>query len=72
MRFSYTRSANDNYELMHIYYYQNDRPSYICSFCNQTLIKLTDAGLNNKGKGGCGPDNCDSEEGEGGVEDPIA
>jgi uncharacterized Zn ribbon protein len=27
--------------------YENDRPSYICSFCNQTLIKLTDAGLNN-------------------------
>jgi len=28
-------------------YYQNDRPSYICSFCHQTLIKLTDAGQNN-------------------------
>src|SRR5215207_9799748 len=28
-------------------YYQNDRPSYICSFCHQTLIKLTDAGKNN-------------------------
>jgi hypothetical protein len=28
-------------------YYQNDRPSYICSFCNQTLIRLTDAGQNN-------------------------
>jgi hypothetical protein len=27
--------------------YENDRPSYICSFCNQTLIRLTDAGLNN-------------------------
>jgi hypothetical protein len=25
-------------------YYTNDRPSYICSFCNQTLIRLTDAG----------------------------
>jgi ribosomal protein L37AE/L43A len=28
-------------------YYQNERPSYICSFCNQTLIRLTDAGMNN-------------------------
>jgi hypothetical protein len=27
--------------------YENDRPSYICSFCNQTLIRLTDAGMNN-------------------------
>jgi DNA-directed RNA polymerase subunit RPC12/RpoP len=23
------------------------RPSYICSFCNQTLIRLTDSGQNN-------------------------
>jgi hypothetical protein len=28
-------------------YYQDDRPSYICSICNQTLIRLTDAGQNN-------------------------
>src|SRR5215208_2318475 len=28
-------------------YYENDRPSYICSFCNQTLSRLTDAGQNN-------------------------
>jgi hypothetical protein len=28
-------------------YYENDRPNYICSFCNQTLIRLTDAGMNN-------------------------
>jgi DNA-directed RNA polymerase subunit RPC12/RpoP len=28
-------------------YYENDRPSYICSICNRTLIRLTDAGLNN-------------------------
>src|ERR671915_1023868 len=28
-------------------YYENDRPSYICSFCNQTLIRLTDTGQNN-------------------------
>ena len=29
-------------------YYENDRPSYICSICNQTLIRLTDAGQNNQ------------------------
>ena len=28
-------------------YYENDRPSYICS-CNQTLIRLTDAGQNDQ------------------------
>lgn len=28
-------------------YYQNDRPSFICSICNQTLVRLTDAGGDN-------------------------
>lgn len=29
-------------------YYQNDKPpSYLCSFCNQTLIRLSDASGNN-------------------------
>ena len=28
-------------------YYENDRPSYICSICNQTLSRLSDAGGNN-------------------------
>jgi hypothetical protein len=28
-------------------FYQNDRPSYLCSFCNMTLSRLTDAGMNN-------------------------
>ena len=28
-------------------FYQNDRPSYLCSFCNQTLSRLTDVGNNN-------------------------
>jgi DNA-directed RNA polymerase subunit RPC12/RpoP len=29
-------------------YYTNEiKPSYLCSFCNQTLIRLTDAGQNN-------------------------
>lgn len=27
-------------------YYQNDRPSFICSICNQTLVRLTDGGNN--------------------------
>jgi hypothetical protein len=28
-------------------YFEDDRPFYICSICNQTLIRLTDAGMNN-------------------------
>lgn len=28
-------------------YFQNDRPSYICSICNRTLSRLSDAGNNN-------------------------
>jgi len=28
-------------------YYTNDRPSYICSFCNQTLSRLTNSGGQN-------------------------
>jgi DNA-directed RNA polymerase subunit RPC12/RpoP len=28
-------------------YYQNERSNYICSFCNRTLSRLTDAGQNN-------------------------
>jgi DNA-directed RNA polymerase subunit RPC12/RpoP len=28
-------------------YFTNDRPSYICSICNQTLSRLSDAGGNN-------------------------
>src|SRR5919106_3289215 len=39
-------SANDKV-VISSEYYENDMPSYICSFCNQTLIRLTDAGLNN-------------------------
>src|SRR5918998_1822451 len=27
---------------------ENERPSYVCSFCNQSLIRLTDAGMNNQ------------------------
>ena len=28
-------------------YFANDRPSYICSICNRTLSRLSDAGGNN-------------------------
>jgi hypothetical protein len=28
-------------------YFTNDRPSYICSICNRTLSRLSDAGGNN-------------------------
>ncbi|HEU4447715.1 MAG TPA: hypothetical protein VFR94_23780 [Nitrososphaeraceae archaeon] len=28
-------------------FYENDRPSYICSICNQILSRLSDAGNNN-------------------------
>jgi DNA-directed RNA polymerase subunit RPC12/RpoP len=28
-------------------YYENDRPSYICSICNRSLSRLSDAGGNN-------------------------
>jgi hypothetical protein len=39
-------SANDKV-IISSEYYENVRPSFICSFCSQTLIRLTDAGLNN-------------------------
>jgi hypothetical protein len=29
-------------------YYEDDRPSYICSICNRTLNRLSDAGGNNQ------------------------
>ena len=28
-------------------YYTNLKPEYLCSFCSQTLVRLTDAGQNN-------------------------
>jgi DNA-directed RNA polymerase subunit RPC12/RpoP len=42
-----TRTPKDDKVVISSEYYENDRPSYICSFCNQTLIRLTDAGQNN-------------------------
>src|ERR671915_1389986 len=29
-------------------YYTNLKPEYLCSFCNITLVRLTDAGQNNQ------------------------
>jgi transcription elongation factor Elf1 len=29
-------------------YYTNLKPEYLCSFCNTTLVRLTDAGQNNQ------------------------
>lgn len=38
---------NDRKNIISSEYFENDRPSYICSICNQTLVRLTDAGMNN-------------------------
>ena len=40
-------SANDKV-IISSEYYENERPSYICSFCSQSLIRLTDVGQNNQ------------------------
>ena len=40
-------STSDKVVISSEYYTGEDRPSYICSYCNQTLIRLTDAGMNN-------------------------
>jgi DNA-directed RNA polymerase subunit RPC12/RpoP len=42
-----TSSNNDDRVIISSEYFEDDRPSYICSICNQTLIRLTDAGMNN-------------------------
>ena len=41
------RTPNDNKVIISSEFFEDDRPSYICSICNQTLIRLTDAGMNN-------------------------
>jgi DNA-directed RNA polymerase subunit RPC12/RpoP len=46
-RINYAK-ANDDKVVISYEYYENDRPTYICSICNQTLIRLTDAGQNNR------------------------
>ena len=45
-RINYAK-PNDDKVVISSEYFKNDRPTYICSFCNQTLSRLTDAGLNN-------------------------
>jgi DNA-directed RNA polymerase subunit RPC12/RpoP len=39
--------ANKDKVIIASEYYENDRPSYICSFCNQILIRLTDSSQQN-------------------------
>jgi uncharacterized Zn ribbon protein len=46
-RINYDRT-NDYKVIISSEYFEDDRPSYICSICNQgPLIRLTDAGMNN-------------------------
>src|SRR5918994_6160258 len=45
-RINYAKSNHDKV-IISTEFFQNDRPSYLCSFCNQTLIRLTDTGQNN-------------------------
>src|SRR5215204_969865 len=42
-----SNSANDKVVISSEYYTNNIKPSYICSFCNQTLSRLTDSGGQN-------------------------
>jgi hypothetical protein len=42
-----SRDKNKDKVVISSEYYLNDRPSYLCSFCNCTLSKLQDAGGNN-------------------------
>src|ERR671921_2729232 len=41
-------SKKDDKVVISSEFYENEGPSYICSFCNQTLISLTDVGMNNQ------------------------
>ena|SRR5215211_2400937 len=45
-RINYTKPTNDKI-IISSECYENDRRSYICSFCNQTLSRLTDSGGQN-------------------------
>ena len=45
-RINYDKT-NDDKVIISSEYFEDTRPSYICSICNQTLIRLTDAGMNN-------------------------
>src|ERR687897_2136511 len=43
-----TAKPKDDKVVISSEFYENERPSYICSMCNQSLIRLTDAGQNNQ------------------------
>jgi hypothetical protein len=45
-RINYAKPSDDKV-VISSEHYQNDRPTYLCSFCNQTLIRLTDASQSN-------------------------
>ncbi|HEX7209269.1 MAG TPA: hypothetical protein VF233_13865, partial [Nitrososphaeraceae archaeon] len=47
MKVSKTKSFTDEKNVISSEYFQDDRPSYICSICNRTLIRLTDSSLPN-------------------------
>jgi DNA-directed RNA polymerase subunit RPC12/RpoP len=38
---------NDDKVIISSEYFEDTRPSYICSICNQTLIRLTDSSMQN-------------------------
>jgi DNA-directed RNA polymerase subunit RPC12/RpoP len=39
--------TNDDKVIISSEYFEDTRPSYICSICNQTLIRLTDSSMQN-------------------------
>lgn len=44
----FNKTAPDNKKIIiSSEYYKNEKPVYLCSFCSQSLSRLTDAGLNN-------------------------
>ena len=45
-RINYDKT-NDDKVIISSEYFEDDRPSYICSICNQTLIRLTDSSMQN-------------------------
>jgi len=42
-----THKKDDKVVISSEYYTNEIKPSYLCSFCNQILLRLTDAGQNN-------------------------
>ena len=41
------KQARDDKVVVSSEYYENQKPSYICSICNRTLSRLSDAGQHN-------------------------